>query len=311
MPHDYSNAGGALISIIGSGRVGAAIAFLCAAKAIDDITLVNIARDKAVGEALDIASAVPADSGYSIRGTDDHSEMAGSEIIVITASTAVYQTDRAENIAGQAQMIRDIAGRVRRFCPDSIVLVVSNPLDVLTYCFQRESGMSRFRVIGIASSLDSARFRYCLSDRTGVPYRDLRDVLVLGEHGDSMVPIFSRVRAGGSALGMSDDQRAAIAADVRDYWRSLRAFKSRSQFGIAKNTCDVIESVKNSEPLDIPASFVLDGEYGQRDVAMGVPVRIDGTGICDVPAIELDDAEAEALAASAEKIRGQIQSVLD
>ncbi|KEQ55872.1 Malate dehydrogenase protein [Marine Group I thaumarchaeote SCGC AAA799-E16] len=138
-----------LISIVGTGRVGASIAFLCVSHGLDDVLLVNRTKEKAIGESLDVASAIPADSKFSVRGTDDYSELVGSDIVVIAASVGVYTKDRSENIHYQVEMIKDIAEKIKQYCPSAIVLIVSNPLDVLTYYFQKTSEFPRFKVIGI------------------------------------------------------------------------------------------------------------------------------------------------------------------
>jgi malate dehydrogenase len=294
---------------VGSGRVGASIAFLCVSNALDDVLLVNRNKNKAIGEALDIASAIPENSKFSIRGTDDYSQISGSDIVVITASVGVYMKDRTENIVLQVKMIKEIAQKIKQYCQSAIVLIVSNPLDVLTYFFQKESNFSRFKVIGIASSLDTSRFRYFISERLSVPQSSISNALVLGEHGDSMVPIFSGVTVGGNPLFSMIDSRDSITEDVRSYWKKLRSFKSRSQFGIAKNTFDIIDSILHKKEITIPASVVLEGEYGENDVAMGVPVKIDQNGICEIQNVKLDDTESSSLKKSSEKIRNYIQSI--
>ena len=298
-----------MISIVGSGRVGASIAFLCVSNALDDVLLVNRNKNKAIGEALDIASAIPENSKFSIHGTDDYSQISGSDIVVITASVGVYMKDRTENIVLQVKMIKEIAQKIKQYCPSTIVLIVSNPLDVLTYFFQKESNFSRFKIIGIASSLDTSRFRYFISEKLSVPQSSISNALVLGEHGDSMVPVFSGVTVGGNPLFSMIDSRDSITEDVRSYWKKLRSFKSRSQFGIAKNTFDVIDSILHKKEITIPASVVLEGEYGENDVAMGVPVKIDQNGICEIQNVKLDDTESSSLKKSSEKIRNHIQSI--
>jgi malate dehydrogenase len=190
-------------------------------------------------------------------------------------------------------------------------LIVSNPLDVLTYFFQKESNFSRFKVIGIASSLDTSRFRYYISETLSVPQSSISNALVLGEHGSSMVPIFSSVKVGGNPLFSMIDSRDSITDAVRNYWKTLRNFKSRSQFGIAKNTFDVIESILHKKEISIPASVVLDGEYGENDISMGVPVKIIQNGVSEIQKIDLDDTESSSLKKSAEKIRSDIQSIRD
>ena len=300
-----------MISIVGSGRVGSSIAFLCVTHRLDDVLLFNPNKEKAIGESLDVASAIPADSKFSIHGTDDYSELSGSDIVVITASVGVYQKDRTENMELQVGMIKEIAQKIKQYCPSAIILIVSNPLDVLTYFFQKESNFSRFKVIGIASSLDTSRFRYCISETLSVPQSLISNALVLGEHGDSMVPIFSSVKVGGNPLFSMIDTRDPITDAVRNYWKTLRNFKSRSQFGIAKNVFDVIESILHKREIFIPASVVLEGEYGEKGVSMGVPVKIDRNGVSEIQKIKLDDTESSSLKKSAEKIRNDIQSLQD
>ncbi len=300
-----------MISIVGSGQVGSSIAFLCVSNDIDDVLLINRTEDKAIGESLDIANAIPETSKHSIHGTSDFSKLTGSDIVVIAASTEVYLKDRSENIIEQVTMIKDIAKNVKEFCPSALVLVISNPLDVLTYFFQRESGFSRFKVIGIASSLDTSRFRYYVSEKFSVPQSSITGAMVLGEHGDSMVPLFSRVKVDGMELKnlMDGSEKLSMTNDIRNYWRKLRNFKSRSQFGIAKNTYDVIHSIISKSELTIPASIVLDGEYGEKNIAMGIPVVINQTGVIRMPKIPLDNYESNSLKESSEKIRNDINSI--
>lgn len=297
-----------MISIIGSGKVGTAIAFLCISTSLDDVLLVNRTKDKAIGEALDISNAVPENSNVSIHGTDDFSKIIDSDIIVITASTGTYLKSRTEMMDAQVKMIKNIAKEIKKYCPSAIILVVSNPLDVLTYVFQKETKISRNKVIGIASSLDSSRFRYLLSEKFNLNQSQINNVIVLGEHGDSMVPIFSRVKINKmNLLEMIDEtEQNLITTEIRNYWKSLRKFKSRSQFGIAKNTFDVISSIIKNNELIVPASIVLNGEYGEKDVSMGIPVKINKDGIKEIIEIKLNQSEYNLLKISAQAIRNCI-----
>lgn len=300
-----------MISIIGSGRVGTAIAFLCISDSLDDVLLVNRTKSKAMGEALDISNAIPANSNVSIHGTDDFSKINGSDIIVITASTGIYMKNRTEMMDTQVIMIKEIAKQIKKHCPSAIILIVSNPLDVLTYVFQKETQFSRNKVIGIASSLDSSRFRYLLSEKFKVKQSQITDAIVLGEHGDSMVPIFSRVKINGkNILELIDNkEEQIISTEIQNYWKSLRLLKSRSQFGIAKNTFDVIKSIIKNDELFIPASIVLNGEYGEKDVSMGIPVKINKDGIKEIIEIKLNESENKLLKISAQTIRDYIKSL--
>ncbi|MFQ5782468.1 MAG: malate dehydrogenase [Nitrosopumilus sp.] len=299
-----------MISIVGAGRVGSTIAFLCVANALDDVLLLNRTKSKAIGESLDIANAIPSSSKFSIRGTDDYADLSGSDIVVIAASIVSYTKDRTENKKPQISMIKEIAEKIKQYCPSAIVLMISNPPDVLTYFFQKESGFSRFKVIGIASSLDSSRFRYFISEKLSVPHSSISNAIVLGEHGDTMVPIFSNVTVNNNSLTsmINDVEKKYITYDIRNYWKTLRNYKSRSQFGIAKNAFDVIGAIVNAKELAIPASVVLEGEYGENEVAMGIPVKINQIGISEIQKIDLDESELSMLTESAKKIRDDIIS---
>ena len=177
--------------------VGSSIAFLCASNSLDDIVLLNRTKSKAIGEALDISNAIPKNSDITIHGTDDYSEISNSDIIVIAASTGIYLKNRNEKIETQVEMIKEIGKKIKTNCQSPIILIVSNPVDILTYIFQKETNFSKNNVIGIASSLDSSRFRYFLSKKIGVKQSQISNAYVLGEHGDSMVPIFSKTKIKG------------------------------------------------------------------------------------------------------------------
>ncbi len=299
-----------MISIIGSGLVGSSIAFLCASNSLDDIVLLNRTKSKAIGEALDISNAIPKNSDITIHGTDNYSEVSDANIIVIAASTGVYQKNRYETIDAQVEMIKKVGGEINTNCQSPIILIVSNPVDILTYFFQKETNFSKNNVIGIASSLDSSRFRYSISKKIGVRQSQISNAYVLGEHGDSMVPIFSKTKINGKNLLeiIDSKQKEEITRETRNYWKSLRSFKSRSQFGIAKNTFDVIESIIYNRTISIPASVLLEGEFGEKDVCMGVPIKISSTGITEIQETELDESELELLKISAQTIRKNIQS---
>ena len=299
-----------MISIIGSGRVGASIAFLCASNSLDDILLVNRTKSKAIGEALDITNAIPPNSKFSIKGTDDFSKLSNSKIIVITASDGIYTKSRTDNMGLQVKMMKDISSKITKYCPSAIVLVVSNPLDVLTYVFQKETKFSRFKVIGIASSLDSSRFRYLISKKLSVPQSTISNAMVLGEHGDSMVPVFSKTTVNGTPLlSLVKNNRNSITNELRNYWKKLRTSKSRSQFGIAKNTYDVIAGIISGKNLSIPASVVLEGEYEEENVSMGVPLIVTSNGVSKIQKIILDEYEKKLLTKSAQSIRQNIESL--
>ena len=269
--------------------------------------MVNRHKEKALGQALDISNAIPESSPISVIGTD-FSEIKNSEVVVISASAATYMRGRMERLPDQVVMIREIAKKIKKFAPDSKILVVSNPVDILNYIFQKETGMSRQCVMGVSSSLDSSRFRYLLSEELKVKSSQITNALVLGEHGDSMVPIFSVTKCNNKPVLelLSDSQVDKITRELRDYWKVLRKFKGPSIFGIAKNTVDVIRAIIKNEELSIPASVMLDGEYGFSDVCLGVPVQIGKEGLIKIQEIGLNKHEKNSLYKSAEVVRNYL-----
>ncbi|MEJ2260797.1 MAG: hypothetical protein P8X83_03955, partial [Nitrosopumilaceae archaeon] len=198
---------------MGSGLVGSSIAFLCAANALDDIVLLNRTKSKALGEALDISNAIPKNSDITIKGTDDYSEIRDSKIIAITASTGIYLKNRNEMIGAQVKMIKNIASEIKKICNSSNVLIISNPVDVLTYYFIKETNFSRNNVIGIASSLDTSRFRLQLSQNLQIKNSQISDAFVLGEHGDTLVPLFSHVKINGKSINLGIDEVVIAITD--------------------------------------------------------------------------------------------------
>ena len=285
--------------------------FLCAANSLDNIVLLNRTKNKAIGEALDISNAIPKNSDYTIIGTDDYSEITESKIIIITASTGVYMKSRTEIINDQVQMIKSIAKKIKEQCNSPLVFIVSNPVDVLTYFFLKETNFPKENVIGIASSLDSSRFRYLLSKKLNIKKSKISNAFVIGEHGDSMIPVFSKVKIEGKQASeiLDLNQKRELTREIRDYWKALRNYKSRSQFGIAKKAFDVIESIYKNKPISIPASILLDGEFGEKDVCIGIPLIITPNGVTEIKEMELDNSEQELFKLSAQAIRKNINSV--
>jgi malate dehydrogenase len=272
--------------------------------------LVNRTKKKAIGEALDLSNTIPENSNISILGTDDFTETKNSDIVIITASTGIYTASRTETLSEQVKMIREILKKIKEHTPNSIVLMVTNPLDIMTYVFQKEGNFPSEKVIGIASSLDSSRFKLLLAKNLGAKPSEISGTLVMGEHGDSMVPIFSRAKMNQIPVLeiLNENQIKEISQGVRDYWRTLREFKSRSVYGIAKKVYEVTESLTHQQELSIPASVLLTGQYGISDLCMGVPTRIGKDGIKEIQEIDISESELNLLRKSAEVIKNYIQT---
>jgi len=297
-----------MLSIIGSGRVGSATAFLTASNSIDDIQLVNRHKEKALGQAMDISNAIPADSSITVTAAD-YSEIKNSNVIVISASTGTYTANRVELLSEQVQMIKNIAKQVKQFANSAKILILSNPVDVLTYHFLKEYGFPREQVFGVASSLDSSRFRYLIARELKTNQSEIKNALVLGEHGDSMVPIFSNAKWNEQPVLdiINDGQAHQIKGDLIFYWKILREYKGPSIFGIAKNTTDIIRAIVKDEETSVPVSVMLEGEYGISDVSLGIPTKISKEKLT-IQELTLQKSELDLLHKSAETIKEYIKS---
>ena len=297
-----------MISIIGAGRVGSALGFLIAATSLDDLVLVNRSKNKAIGEALDITNTVSQGALTFVTGTDDFESIKDSKVIVITASKGEIKADRTDLLAHNITLIKEISANLKQYADGAKIVIVTNPVDVVTYYALKETGFERESVIGMGSSLDSARFRYLLAKMIG-ENQSLVKGMVLGEHGASMVPIFSTAKFDDRPIRLDGRQIAEITTEVRNYWKYLREFKGASVFGAAKNTFDIIKAIINDEELHVPASILLNGEYGLKDVCLGVPLIIGKSGVDKIEEIKLEKSELESINKSAKTITSNIINI--
>ncbi len=294
-----------MISIVGTGRVGTAIAFLVASTSLDDISLINRTQTKAQGEVLDITNAISQNSSISVRDSN-FSQLSNTDVIVISVSAATYTTDRHQMLSKQKLIIKPIAQKIKNYAnPDAKVLMISNPVDPLTYLFQQEASWPQNQIMGIASSLDSSRFQFLLAKEFGVNQSEISDAMVLGAHDDTMVPIFSHAKNKGTPILnlLNESQVKKITHDLHEYWKVLRNLKGPSLFGIAKNTCDVISSIIKNNEITIPASVLLNGQYGLSDVCLGVPITVNQKGVNGILEIDLNENEMKSLHNSAATVR--------
>ncbi|MGQ0795922.1 MAG: malate dehydrogenase [Nitrosopumilaceae archaeon] len=299
-----------MISIIGAGRVGSAVGFLAASTGLDDITLINSTKTKAIGEALDITNSISEDSSISVIGTDDFETIRDSKVIVITASRGKITTNRTDLLLANVSLAREIAQKIRKYNDSAKIVVVTNPLDVVTYTILKETGLNRENVIGMGSSLDSARFRYLLAKSLETNMSKVEGI-VMGEHGDSMVPIFSSAKYDEKPILqiLEESETIRITEELKNYWKLLKSFKEASVFGAAKNTFDIVKTIVNDEKRDFSASMLLEGEYGLSDVCLGIPVTICKTGIIKINKIDLNWPELKALGDSAQIIKNNILKI--
>jgi len=296
------------VSVIGAGNVGAKAVYYIAEKNIADIVMVDVVNGLAGSKALDFLHAAPL-RGYEvrIRGTTDFAEIEGSDVVVITAGIARKPgMDRMDllktNVGIAAQAAREIALRA----PNAVVIVVTNPLDVISMVVLRETGFALRKVVGMAGVLDSTRFRWFIAEKLGVWPGDVQ-AMVLGGHGDEMVPLTRYTSVGGIPLDQLLDT-AGIEALVKRTRTGGAEIVSLLKTGSAfyapgASVAKMVEAVIKDERRLFPASAYLRGEYGFRDIYLGVPVVMGRNGVERVVELPLADSERKALDASAEAVR--------
>jgi malate dehydrogenase len=301
------------ISLIGAGNIGGELAALCARKELGDVVLFDIPQktDFAKGKALDLEqnSAV---LGYdsAITGTSDWKDCAGSDVVIITAGVPRKPgQSRDDLVAINLPIIRSVADNLKQHCPDAFVICISNPLDAMVYELKRRTGMAREKVVGMAGVLDSARFSLFLAREAGVSIKDVR-TMVLGGHGDDMVPILSACTINGIAATelIAKDKLDAIITRTRGGGGEIVKLMGTSAFyAPASSAVAMAESYLLDQKRILPAAVYLTGEYGYKDLYMGVPVVIGGRGMEKIVELSLTDDEKAMLAKSAKSV----QSVVD
>lgn len=269
--------------------------------------MVNRTRNKAIGETLDIVNTIR-DSSITVIGTDDFAHIAGSDVIIITASAGQIITSREDLLPYNIPIAKEISKNIKKYANNSKVIVVTNPVDVITYCILKESGLPRKNVIGVGSSLDSSRFRYLLSKLLRTNHSKIAG-MVLGEHGNSMVPIFSTAKFNGKPINLEKNQIDQTTSELRNYWKPMQEFKGASVFGAAKHSYDIAKAIINNEKLKVSSSVLVNGEFGLSDVCIGVPVIIDKNGASTIEEINLDKSELKSLDTSAEIIKKNIKKI--
>ena len=267
----------------------------------------NRNKNKAVGEALDLVTTIPNNSPISITGSDNFQEIAGSKVVVISVGAGKIVTGREDLLPYNIPIVKELSKEIKKYANNAKVVVVTNPVDVITYYILKETGLPQENVIGMGSSLDSSRFQYLISKILGINQSKIESI-VLGEHGNSMVPIFSTARFDGKPINLDENQMFQIATEVRNYWKPLKEFKGASVFGAAKHTYDIVKAIVKNEKLRIPSSVRVNGEYGLSDVCLGVPVIIDKNGAV-IEEIDLNGTELNSLKTSGEIIKSNIGKI--
>jgi len=303
------------VAVVGAGNVGATAAQRLAEKSLArTVVMIDVVEGVPQGKGLDQYQSGPIE-GFDTRiiGSQGYDEAAGAEIFVVTAGIARKPgMSRDDLVKTNAGIVRSVGEQIRRVAPKAIVVVVSNPLDVMCYVMMRATGFPRERVIGMAGVLDTARYRMFLAEAMQVSVEDIQ-AMVLGGHGDTMVPLVSYTAVSGIPVSQLIDKARldAIVDRTRNGGAEIVAFLKTGSAYYAPSAAAVqmVEAIALDKKRILPCSAWLQGEYGLKDVFCGVPCKVGRRGLEQIVDITLTKEERAALTASAEAVRATQQVV--
>jgi malate dehydrogenase len=302
------------IALIGAGNIGGELAALAARFELGDVFLFDIPEKVGVaqGKALDLEQngAVLGHDG-SIKGTASWDDLAGADVVIVTAGVPRKPgMSRDDLLSINLKIIRSVGEGIKSKCPEAFVIVISNPLDAMVYEMKKVTGLPRERVVGMAGVLDSGRFQLFLARELGVSVKDVR-AMVLGGHGDTMVPVLSACTVNGVPVRnmISADRLQAIIDRTRNGGGEIVKLMGTSAFYAPASAAIVMAlAYLRDEKRLLPAAAYLQGEYGYQDIYMGVPVVIGAGGVEKIVSIELDASEKAMLDKSAGAVRELIEA---
>jgi len=301
------------IALIGAGQIGGTLALLAAQKELGDVVLFDIIEGVPQGKALDIMEARPIiGSDVRVTGTNDYTGISGADVAIVTAGLPRKPgMSRDELLGKNLAIMRDVAGNIKGSCPDAFVIVISNPLDAMVYAMKKITGFPRARVVGMAGVLDSARFRTFVAMELGVSVRDV-DAMVLGGHGDTMVPLPRLCTVSGVPLPdlLPEDRIQEIVertkyagGEIVGLLRTGSAFYSPAAAAMV-----MVEAYLRDEKRVLTCAAYLEGEYGFSGCYMGVPVVIGGGGVERIIELDLTEDELEAVRRSYEHVMEMVDA---
>jgi len=308
------------VTIVGAGNVGATCADVISYRGIaSEVVLLDIKEGFAEGKAMDIMQCATT-TGFNtvVSGsTNDYSKTAKSDVVVITSGIPRKPGMTREELIGiNAGIVKSVATSILEHSPEAIIVVVSNPMDTMTYLTLKATGLPKNRVIGMGGALDSSRFKYFLSQALQKPSNDVQG-MVIGGHGDTtMIPLTRLASYNGSPIAnyMSQEEMDKVAASTMVGGATLTGLLGTSAwYAPGASVAFLVDSILNNQKRMIPCSVMLDGEYGQSDICIGVPCIIGRNGIEEIVDVKLNDAEKALFAKSAEAVRNMnadLKSVL-
>ena len=295
------------VTVVGAGNVGATAAQVLAARDYADVVLVDIKEGLPQGKALDI-NQMGAVLGFepNVVGSGSYDETAGSTVVVITAGLPrAPGMSRDDLVTTNEKIVADVTAKVVAASPEAIIVVVSNPLDAMCHVALNVSGWPRERVLGMAGILDTARFSTFIAWETGASVKDVT-AMVLGGHGDQMVPVVSATSVGGVPLRklVSDERIAALVArTAKGGGELVELLGTSAWYAPGAAVAQMVDSIMLDEARIVPCTAYLEGEYGIDGLYMGVPVKLGPGGIEEIVELDLDEAERDALRQSAAAVR--------
>ena len=302
------------VSIVGAGNVGATCAFQVAERNLADVVMIDILEGMPQGKALDMAQCGAIfDFDVKVEGANDLGALKGSDVVVVTSGIARKPgMDRMDLLKTNAGILKEVSQAVAKHAPDAIVIVITNPLDVMSYVAFKVTGFPRERVMGMAGVLDAARFRRFLAWELGVSVRDV-NAMVLGGHGDQMVPLprFSTVNGVTVTELLPKDKLEAIMQRTRvGGGEIVKLLKTGSAYYAPAGAAAIMtEAILRDTGHLVPACAYLQGEYGYDGIHLGVPVRLGREGVKEIVELKLTADEKKALDVSAQAVRKGIEDV--
>ncbi|MBA3823912.1 MAG: malate dehydrogenase [Ktedonobacterales bacterium] len=300
------------ITVVGAGNVGATLAQRVAERDYADVVLVDIVEGLPQGKALDLLEAGPV-LGYdsNVIGTNSYEETADSSIVVITSGLARKPgMSRDDLVRANQKIVTDVTEQVVKQSPDTILIVVTNPLDAMVQLAYHVSKFPKGRVIGMAGVLDTARFRTFIAQEVGASVRDVQ-AYVMGGHGDTMVPLLSLTTVAGVPVTdlIPADRLASIVQRTRDGGAEIvNLLKTGSAFyAPSASVLAMVDSIMYDKKQILPCSVLLNGEYGIHDLFVGVPAKLGSGGVEQVVEVKLNDADRAALQRSANSVKELIE----
>lgn len=302
------------ISIIGAGSVGSTAAFIIANKELSDVVMVDIIPGMPQGKGLDMAEASPVQRYDSkITGTNDYADIADSDIVIITSGLPRKPgMSREDLLQKNAKIVGNVTEQIVKHAPNSIIILVTNPLDIMTYHAWKVSGFPTNRVMGQAGILDSARFRYFISEALKVSIEDI-SAMVLGGHGDTMVPLPRYTTVAGIRITelMSEETISQLIERTRNGGGEIvNLLKTGSAFyAPGASVAQMAEAIIKDKKRILPCSAYLTGQYDINDIYIGAPVKLGANGVEEIIELRLTDSELAALQKSANIYREGISSL--